>query len=50
MILTEPNAVQIHVALDDIAPPIWRRLVEPFDTTLAQLHHIIQAAMSPTLV
>jgi hypothetical protein len=44
----DPNAVEVHVALDDITPPIWRRLVVPVDTTLAQLHHILQAAMGWT--
>jgi hypothetical protein len=44
----EPNAVEVHVALDDIAPQIWRRLIVPLDTTLAQLHHILQAAMGWT--
>ena len=44
----EPNAVQLHVALDDITPQIWRRLMVPLDTTLAQLHHILQAAMGWT--
>jgi hypothetical protein len=42
---TPPNAVQIHVALDGIAPAIWRRLVVPLTATLADLHHILQAAM-----
>lgn len=44
----EPNAVEVHVALDDIAPQIWRRLIVPLDTTLAQLHVILQAAMGWT--
>jgi len=44
----EPNAVQIHVALNEMEPPIWRRLVVPLDTTLAQLHYILQAAMGWT--
>jgi hypothetical protein len=44
----EPNAVQIRVALDGIEPAIWRRLVVPLHTTLAQLHHILQAAMGWT--
>jgi hypothetical protein len=44
----EPNAVQIRVALEGIEPPIWRRLVVPIETTLAQLHHILQAAMGWT--
>lgn len=43
-----PNAVQIRVALDDIEPAIWRRLVVPSDTTLAELRHILQAAMGWT--
>jgi hypothetical protein len=44
----EPNAVQIKVTLDDIEPPIWRRLVVPLTTTLSDLHHILQAAMGWT--
>lgn len=44
----EPNAVQVHVALDDLAPPIWRRLIVPLDATLADLHRILQAAMGWT--
>ena len=44
----EPNTVQIHVSLDDIEPPIWRRLIVPLDTTLAQLHLILQAALGWT--
>ena len=48
MVWEEPNAIQLHVALADIEPPIWRRLVVPLTTTLAQLHHILQAAMGWT--
>ena len=44
----ELNAVQIHIALDDIEPLVWRRLVVPLRTTLAELHHILQAAMGWT--
>lgn len=44
----EPNAVQIKVTLDDIEPPIWRRLVVPLTTTLSELHHILQAALGWT--
>ena len=44
----ELNAVQIRVALDDIEPPVWRRLVVPLATKLAELHYIIQAAMGWT--
>lgn len=44
----DPNAVEVHVVLDDIEPEIWRRLIVPLDTTLAQLHHILQAAIGWT--
>jgi hypothetical protein len=37
--------VQIKVTLNDIRPPIWRRLVLPSATTLEDLHFIILAAM-----
>lgn len=39
-----PAIYQVRIALSDIAPAIWRRLLVPADTSLAQLHHIIQAA------
>ena len=39
------NAVQLYVSLDDIAPRVWRRLIVPLNTTLADMHPIIQAAM-----
>ena len=48
MVWEEPYTVQIHVALADIEPPVWRRLTVPLHTTLAQLHHILQAAMGWT--
>ena len=44
----ELNAVQIHVVLKDIEPPIWRRLVVPLTVTLAEFHYILQAAMGST--
>jgi len=43
-----PNAVQMHVVLEEIKPPVWRRLVAPLGTTLAELHYILQAAMGWT--
>ncbi len=39
------NIYQIKVTLKRIRPPIWRRLQVAGHTSLAQLHHIIQAAM-----
>jgi hypothetical protein len=41
-----PNAVQIRVTLEEIEPPVWRRLVLPMTWNLAQLHLAIQAAFN----
>jgi hypothetical protein len=48
MVWEEPNAVQIRVSLDGVEPAIYRRLVVPLASTLAQLHHVLQAAMGWT--
>jgi hypothetical protein len=36
---------QLRITLQEIQPPVWRRLQVPGTTTLAQLHAIIQDAM-----
>ena len=36
---------QLHVKLRDIHPPVWRRIQVLEDTTLAQLHTILQIVM-----
>ncbi|MGH3687958.1 MAG: plasmid pRiA4b ORF-3 family protein [Pseudonocardiaceae bacterium] len=41
----KPSVHTIKVSLRHMKPPIWRRLQVPAKTSLAQLHHIIQAAM-----
>ena len=41
-----PNAVQIRITLDDIEPPVWRRLIVPIAWNLGQLHLAIQAAFN----
>jgi len=41
-----PNAVQIRIALDEIEPEVWRRLVVPPRWNLEQLHLAIQAAFN----
>ena len=38
----------LHVAIDGIAPLIWRRIVVDADITLRMLHHIIQVAFAWT--
>lgn len=40
----QPHLITLHVALEDIAPPIWRRIEVDADITLRGLHHVIQAA------
>lgn len=42
---TEVPVYQIKVTLNDSKPPIWRRILVRGDTTLGQLHGILQAVM-----
>ena len=42
---TTPTTLQMKVTLAGIRPPIWRRLVVSGETTLAQLHVVLQVAM-----
>ena len=48
--LDPPNAVvyQLKVALRGISPLIWRRLLVHADTSIADLHLILQLAMGWT--
>lgn len=45
MALAKPRFYQIRITLLDCDPPIWRRLTLSSETTLGQLHIIIQVAM-----
>ena len=36
--------LQLRVVLRGISPLIWRRLLAPSDTTIAQLHEVLQVA------
>lgn|GEM_PF-412835 len=36
---------QLKITLQDVRPPVWRRVRVPADTTLTGLHRVIQAAM-----
>lgn len=42
------SAFVLHVALSEIAPPVWRRLRVAGDLTLRELHHVLQIAMGWT--
>lgn len=39
------RALRIKVALRNVRPPVWRRLVVDADLSLTRLHHVLQAAM-----
>ena len=41
---TPQDVVHLKVSLRGITPPVWRRLLVPARTTLAQLHSAIQVA------
>lgn len=45
---SQSRIYQIKVTLEGSKPPIWRRLQVPGDTTLGELHDIIQIAMGWT--
>jgi len=50
--LDPPNAViyQLKITLRGISPLIWRRLLVSTDTSIADLHHILQLALGWTNV
>src|SRR4051794_2222464 len=45
---TNPEIYLLHVAIRQISPMIWRRLLVRSDSTLADLHHTIQIAFAWT--
>lgn len=44
MPITEPAIYKLKVVLQGISPMIWRRLLIRDDTTIADLHYILQIA------
>lgn len=43
--MSEPGSIhRLKISLRDVEPPIWRRLEVSSDTTLAELHELIQSA------
>jgi hypothetical protein len=43
-----PSIFQLKVTLENIRPPIWRRLLVPSNTTLDRVHAVLQEAMGWT--
>ena len=41
---------QLKVTLEDLQPPIWRRILVREDATLAQLHRILQIVMAGKII
>jgi hypothetical protein len=39
-----PDVYQLRIRLCGVSPLIWRRLLVRSDTSIAELHHLIQAA------
>jgi len=39
---------QLKITLNDTRPPTWRRVLVPGDTTLRQLHDLLQIVMGWT--
>jgi hypothetical protein len=44
----QAKIITLYIELEEIVPPIWRRIVVDDDITLRALHHIIQAAFGWT--
>lgn len=42
--VSEQEVLQLRAALRGISPPIWRRPLVPSDTSIAQLHDVLQVA------
>jgi hypothetical protein len=40
--------MQTSITIQDIEPPIWRRILLPLELDLAQRHEVIQAALGWT--
>jgi hypothetical protein len=40
-----PTVLQLRVTLEEVAPPVWRRLLVPSGIPLAKLHDVLQVAM-----
>ncbi len=41
----DASTYQIKISLDDVHPPVWRRVAVPGSTTLSKLHRVMQVVM-----
>ena len=42
---TAEQVYQVDLRLEEITPPIWRRILISDQITLANLHHLVQVVM-----
>ena len=45
MVTLYPAVLRLHVELEEIEPPVWRRIDVPGDITLRRLHDVLQLVM-----
>lgn len=44
----KPSVFQLHIALQEVEAPVWRRVLVPSDVTLSELHLALNEAMGWT--
>lgn len=47
--IATPEVYQLRIALREISPAIWRRVLVRSDSTIADLHYTLQLGVDPTV-